>query len=62
MIPFSEQDKAIRVLSMLPDGRYPVKPSQVPMIKTIWEALHWYDKEYDYTMTEDWKTIIKRKL
>lgn len=47
---------------MLPEGRYPVKPSQVPMIKTIWEALHWYDKEHDYTMTEDWKTIIKRKL
>ena len=58
---YTELDRVIRVMALLPVGKYPVKPSQEQKLKMAWEALHKFDAEHDYTFTEDFKYIKKRR-
>ncbi len=55
------QDDTIRLMAKLPPAVYTVKPSQLPMLIEVWDVLHWYDRDHEYTLNESRTKVRKDK-
>jgi hypothetical protein len=42
-------------------GKYTINESQSKKIKQVWQLLHWYDQEHEYTISQDNLKLRKDK-
>jgi hypothetical protein len=56
-----EQDEIIKYLAHTDANSFNMTEKQAEKVKIVWQALHFYDTDHDYTFSPDFKTLYKEK-
>jgi hypothetical protein len=60
-LTLSESDEIVKNLKAMKTGTFTIRQAQSSKIKQVWQLLHWYDPEHEYTISQDNLKLRKDK-